>query len=436
MLKYFCLILCISSILIYYIWVIINSQNIPFADDLSFMANLYDIQTASSFTDKINIFFAFHNEHKLLYPRLLVWILARLQGGIIDIRWWIWIGNSFLLGVLYIFYISFKSYQKPFIYFVPVVLFFFQPIYIELTYWGMASIQNIGILLVSSLVLYKISTYDTDIKKIFILFLLTVSAVFTSANGLVLVPIIAGILLLKKRYNLLSIWIILGCILFWFYWHDFNPQIHSVAIKRTISGVVLSFFALLGSFLESQRYGKFTIVAGVFIAIAMAYLLWPILKIILKSEFKKISNSQLFLLSYFIFLLLTITVIAFNRNFEDALHVSRYKIYSVLILIVMYFLIIRRYQVSIHIIYVLIIGCTGFAVYNYKRANAVTHAHSQLLNQQLNKWFYLQQLDAPTPLQGQYYATRWTALYLQGAYIPPIESRNPSKHGNRIAKPK
>jgi|GEM_PF-5835888 len=404
----------------YYVVVVLKSQNIPFTDDLSILASLYDIRTATTSRATLAVLLSFHNEHRLLLPRLVTLLLTKLNGGLIDFRWWVWVGNGFLLIVLGVFYRAFRTYQKPFIFFIPVVLLLFQPVFTELTYWGMASLQNIGVLALATVVLYMVSKPAQSPGRLGVVGILTGATILTGANGLLLLASVACALLLQRRYRQVAIWLMAGGLATALYWTGFSRVANSgtdVPDSFSLPGSVLSLLGLMGSFIDSQRYAFVSVGIGIVVVGLLGYVavrcVWPI------AEYMR-SHTVLFLLAFSSFLLLTLAVIAVNRSFESVLHVSRYKIYPVLLLICVYLLWLRQYRSLHRPLFLALMGmCLLFNLVAYKRALPVMNAHQIYQQKQLSSWLAGGPVDVPTPFMQQYYGQRWRAFYELGLYKPP-----------------
>ncbi|MBC3784984.1 hypothetical protein [Spirosoma utsteinense] len=435
---------CFLCIVVYYTVIVENSQNIPFADDLAIMANLYDIHVATTPSDVVATLLSYHNEHRILLPRLVIMALAKLNGGIVDIQWWIWAGNSLLLLIGYVFYRVFANYQKPFIYFVPVVLLLFQPLAAELTYWGMASLQNIGVLVLSAITIYLISGDGSaaglsfrgtrnlrrylisgdgsSAGRLLVSFLLTGAAMLTGANGILLLLPVALVLLVKRCYKQAVGWLVTGGFVVELYWTGFIPGVHSGSAAKTTPDVLdsgLSFLGMMGAFVESQRYDYVSVIVGVVFLILVALAVSPKIRALIQLPVASVDRQTIFVLAFSSFILLTMAAIAVNRHLDAILHVSRYKIYPVLLLICLYLLCLDRFRWRVWSIRPVVLLCLIANGIAYKRYLPIIGVHQAYLTLQLNNWLLYRSVDAPTPFIRQYYEQRWTNMYRLGLYKPP-----------------
>lgn len=386
------------------------------------MATMYDIRTASTLSSQLAGLLSFHNEHRLLLPRLFTIGLTKINGGVIDFRWWIWLGNSLLLVILVVFYRVFILYRKPFLYFLPVILFLFQPLWIELTYWGMASLQNIGVLALSASTLYLVSSDKKSLKRIVTVFVLTCATILTGANGQLLLVSVAFVLLVRGQYKQTIGWILASVISIKLYWIGFSVEINSGSKALILSSLLdksISFLGLMGAFIESQRYGFLTVGTGIVFLSLFAYLVFQKLKDLVYSSSQLLSRNELFVLAFSSFLLLTMGTIGIHRHYEDVLHVGRYKIYSVLLLICLYLLSLNYLHWTNRMIQVLITLCLVFNGVSYVRSWPAISVHQAYLRNQLNNWILNREVEAPNSFMRAYYEQRWTNTYREGFYKIP-----------------
>ena len=89
-------------IFIYYYYIGIYAVNIPFWDDFS---SIYEFtnsyMNSDCFADKLHLIFSQHNEHRIVFNRVLTLIIFYTKGNI-DLRILIWIGNLSLLGIAFL----------------------------------------------------------------------------------------------------------------------------------------------------------------------------------------------------------------------------------------------------------------------------------------------------------------------------------------------
>ncbi|QDK81243.1 hypothetical protein EXU85_22580 [Spirosoma sp. KCTC 42546] len=407
------LIACIFVGILYFSTIAINAENIPFTDDLALLSSLYDIHHELDWTLKIKTLFSLHNEHRLVIPRLIIIVLYYIQDQHVNVMWWIVVGNALIFPVLYLYFKSgFTNYNI--LFFIPVLFFALQPMHYELMYWGMASIQNIGVLVLSSLSFYVLIYTKNNLLAL----LIAVLAAFTSVNGLYV--FIIGIILLFYKRDLYSsaIWILAGCGTAFFYWQGFSldentgkgfqESFHIIKFTAT-------FISLVGGIIYTQTVPILSLVLGWLLILfftAISYyrlILQPI----------EVNNRQLFFLSCLAFIFLTIAAISLGRDPGSVLVVSRYKIYSALSISLIYSLLIDYIYKYRSFFRAILFSSLLFWIVSYSRYNGQFKSHTRLLFAHFFNWKYSDILDVSPPFTANYYADHWRKLYASGQYIPP-----------------
>jgi hypothetical protein len=143
------------------------------------------------------------------------------------------------------------------------------------------------------------------------------------------------------------------------------------------------------------------------------------LRSVLRSPGQLPDRPALFVLGYSSFLLLTMSAISVNRDVEAVLHVSRYKIYSVLLLICLYLLSLEYLQGRIRLLQLLIVLSFVYNVAAYGRSWPAIRQHRVYLTDRLNDWLMNGKVEAPSAFMKAYYRQRWTQTYRDGLYKPP-----------------
>jgi cytochrome b561 len=128
-----------------------------------------------------------------------------------------WFGNILLVGVLGIYVAYFKKNKISLLYFLPLPWILLTSINQENTYWGMASIQNFGIVFLSLWAFWELEE-----ERLISALVLVSIAVFTSGNGFVTLAIMGGFLLLKQRWKNLGILVLLGVLLAYLYFATYQ----------------------------------------------------------------------------------------------------------------------------------------------------------------------------------------------------------------------
>jgi len=362
--------------------------NIPKWDDHALKAFILDFQNADGFLPKLQTFFKQHNEHRIALDRLFALIVFWIHGSI-EYRWLMWIGNFFLLGLLFIFFKIFQKQKISLAYFVPIPLILFQMQLWENTFWGMASMQNFGIIFFIYALIYLISSEKKSnfYLALFVAFLAT----YTSGNGITAFPVCILILVLQKRFKALTIFAITSLILVFLYFFNYefpenNPSMAGIGLKN----IIIGFFSFLGSVFDlipnATQSRTVTIFGGIFLLIASFIIaIYLIFNSKLFNKQRSLNQTELFILGSIFFLVgncmvVTITRISYG---EAALLTSRYKIYSVLLLLTIYLAFISKLHLNTNkwILPTLVCVAVSFNfVANYIHFKDVINFRNQLLS--------------------------------------------------------
>ena len=383
-------------IILYFYFLSEYSLNIPKWDDHALKAFILDYQNADGILAKFQTFFKQHNEHRIAFDRLITLIVFQIHGTI-DYRWLMWVGNFTLIGVLFIFYKIFQKQKISLLFFVPIPLILFQLQLWENTFWGMAAVQNFGIVLFVFGLIYLISSE----KKVhfYLALVFAFFATYTSGNGVTVFPVCIVLLILQRRFKETIIFGITSITLIGLYFYHYqmppsNPPMEGIGLGKIIFG----FFSFLGSVFDlmpnSSGRIKLTIVAGeilFIISIIIAIYLIFNSKLLKKNRF--LSHVELFVLGVLMFLIGTAIVVTFTRiSFgEIGLLTSRYKIYTILLLITLYTFIIFKIEMT-HLKWLafpLILIAFGFNIIaNYLNFKEIVNFRNQLISFSINWKLY------------------------------------------------
>jgi hypothetical protein len=252
-----------------------------------------------------------------------------------------WVGLSFLFGVLFTFYIAFKKYNLESKYFIPISFTLVGIYPYENLFWAMASIQNIGVILIAIVCFYLVAV-SRNKASFFTLIILTFWGVFTSGNG-VLIPVVCClILLLKRQYKHFWVYILVSGILFFLYFNGYQkPDSTKLQVAfLTSADFYKSAMAMVGTSIDLSLVNPIkridaSMVVGVFLMIFTVLLIW---QIVFKKYNTEKKDFDVFWAAILIFGFGTIFATTLGRlNYgAETLLTSKYKIYSVLMLCAFY----------------------------------------------------------------------------------------------------
>lgn len=379
------ILISIIPIVQYFYFVNKYAINIPFLDDYTFFDFLPQLFSSTTFGEKVELFFNQHNEHRILLNRIVALAIYQVKGDL-DYRLMIIIGNIFLLGILAIFVKYFLQLKLKSFYFLPVPFLIFQLQLWENTFWGMASVQNFGVIF---FILCAIDCINSQKRSRFYLTIVFVFlATYTSGNGIISIFVCGILLILQKRakdfliFSLFSL-VFIGAYFFHYHSPKYIHYFEGVGFFEIIQG----FFLFIGSGFDllnnmSSRIVLISIVGAVFFGFSMFILLSflknsPLLK--KGSTFKQI---DLLLIGCLIFVIGTALIVIITRvSFgKHSLFVSRYKIYSVLLIVVLYFCLLLkadRYLLKKAIFPIIFLSIAYNLWSNYRNYYTVVHLQKQ-----------------------------------------------------------
>jgi hypothetical protein len=368
------------------------SINIPKWDDHALKAFIVEFENANGLISKLQTFFKQHNEHRIAFDRFFTLIVFWIHKSI-EYRWLMWVGNFTLLGVLFIYFKIFQKQKTSIAFFVPISFILFQLQLWENTFWGMAAMQNFGIIFFIFALIYLISS---DKKEHFYLALLVAFlATYTSGNGITIFPVCVVLLVLQRRYKEVFIFGSVSTILVFLYFYHYkfpenNPSMVGIGIKKIGIGLLMflgSAFDIIPNVSQNQ---KITILGGFVLLITGSII--AIYLIFNSKLFKKQRNqnqTELFILGSLMFLIGTAIVVTITRISygEIGLLTSRYKIYSILLLITIYIAFISKINLinnnglALTLIFMAI--CFNF-VANFTNFKEVVNFRNQLISFGIN----------------------------------------------------
>ncbi|PWJ56811.1 hypothetical protein CLV98_110122 [Dyadobacter jejuensis] len=318
--------------------------NIPKWDDHSLKAFIVEMTKAEHWQQQWVAITKQHNEHRIALTRLIAWADYQLAGAL-NYRHLMIAGNLLLLAAFPLFFTILKRNKKPLFALVPIPFLWLTLAFWENMYWGMASVQNFGVI---TLVLWTIYWAIQPGNGLFALSLLMAClTVLTSGNGLMVLPIVAVLLFLSRKPQRLAIWVVMsaGAIFCYFYWY--NSNVSNPATKAGLFDLLKGYMAFLGAFAESvpvpNSFQVCILVGSALFLVAISITLNTLYRL---SKNKYGSRNEkildLFSLGALMFILGTAVVVVYSRaGFGlEGLITSRFKIYSVLLLIIAYLYIV------------------------------------------------------------------------------------------------
>jgi hypothetical protein len=328
--KYFLYLLFIATpIIVYFTFVIKSSVDFPYEDDYQAILDfLISYNYATTFSSKIELILAQHNEHRIIFGKLITVLYYKLFGSINFVNLII-LGNISLLGIWLIVLKSIKIElnNRRLLAFIPVTIFLFNFRYVDVSCWAMASLQNIWVILFAFLSLYFLLNDKKQSISLAVLF--ATLATFTSGNGLL--TFLTGIIMLILRKDSRKV-IILFASAFIINIMGFAIGIHKVGHHPSFfdslisepSNLFLYPLNFIGSLFDiSSNICKYLIGA---IILSLFFFIF----------IKKLYKLNYLLGAFLLFMILTVGIVSVSRfgfGVEQA-SASRYMINSTLIYII------------------------------------------------------------------------------------------------------
>jgi hypothetical protein len=307
----------------YFYYIATYAVNIPYLDDYdAILKYILTFQNASVW-DKIKSLFLPHNEHIMVMTRGMSWVGYGLTGKI-DFGNLLIIGNGLLLIELVFLYRLFTpSLRFSPLYFLLIVGIFLNPQYSPTSFWAMALWSNIWVLLPVALSIFVLSNPKTWHWSLPV----AVLALFSNGNGLMIWPVGFFILFLDKRpwmqYVMWGFTAVLACgIYFYLVRQQPSSGIFELSNLPLLPLNILAFLGAYGALLGGKLGQVMAVGVGIIVVVTSFFTL--------KKYLKTHERTDLILLSFIAFILLTALAVALFRA-EKGMGIvigGRYRQYS------------------------------------------------------------------------------------------------------------
>lgn len=337
--------------------------NVPKWDDHALRAFLYYSEQETTLSGKIYQLFRQHNEHRIVYDRFITLLDYKLTGKL-NFRHLMVVGNLSLVGLLLLFIAVLRQYNRPLLYAVPVAWLLFNLSQWENMFWGMAALQNFSVVLWVLAALYGL-TYT---NRWGLALLPALLATLTSGNGLLIWPI--GFVLLTLRsgetsrlttqwlFRPLVGWTLASVLIVGLYFVGFEKPDDIAYVRPGIVDLLKGWFAVTGAAAEALPLGQplrnSMVLGGLMTLMSLGIIGWSLLahRLTISRIGRRLISPDsvtpgsgtvfpaitLFFWGFAGFLLGTAAVVAWARTGfgADLLITSRYKIYSLSLLALLY----------------------------------------------------------------------------------------------------
>jgi hypothetical protein len=397
--KYIPLLIITIVVITFYIACHHFSYNFFYQDDYHLLRFVTVIEDNSiGFQEKIKTLWGLHNEHRIIFPRLITLLYYYIQG---HIDWAVLnvVSALYYFGIFFFFLKILQRFGFNYWYVLPVALLIFQPAAFENFYWTISILQQVGNVFWAMFLFYSIVYFNPS--KFWISLLLVFILTFTHGNGLFAFGVGGILLFIQKRYKHLSIWIAFMIVVTFIYFYGYYT-----AQSSNIEGSLSNPVRLIGCF--GGFWGIFfkdilnTTNRAILAGLGVFIILFIVnVRLILTYFSQKSPNKfkdyfperNLFLFACFLYLAITAGLVALSRSWSsiDAAFQNRYLHNSVIGFVLLYctLLLYRSEKIRKTILYVglffgaIYYGFSWYSNYEFLRMQVQTQ-ESDATNYALN----------------------------------------------------
>lgn len=224
-------------------------QNIPRMDDLTLTIDFIEpFEAARTWGEKLRILFAQHivTEHRLPFPRLLIYAQYRLTGEF-DYALMAWYGNLLAFALLgYVLLRVFQRLGRPAWQFLPVAFLLFQTQFYEIFTWSNCSLLYALPTALAWTSFYFASFPEGRSSRLVLSLVAAVLCLGCFGNGMFVFPPLGAILLYQRRYRDFFVALGVGVVGVGLYFIGY----HSEYAVQTPTGTLESLLTLFGAYLD------------------------------------------------------------------------------------------------------------------------------------------------------------------------------------------
>lgn len=344
------LVICVLLIGFFFSLIIANTANIPNGDDLyCLMLFTQQFKDASTFYERFVLLTQQWVEHRIVYSRFSALLSYWLTGNVNFITIAL-IGNLTLVAFTILFWKVIRKLGASLYFLIPVVLILFSPVTYEGNLWAGASTVYMPVAFLGLLTVYLLAcNRESGIAWPLFTALL---ATFSFGNGMFVLLVGLVLLIYQKRFRIAFIWGLASVAAIGLYFMNFFSASSTDAFGfsahfRKPMYLLYNFFAFIGGILDYSENINSPFVAANIPATLLGVTLFAAISygslIFLKDTSRPDGepgrrNIQYAWLGMAAFLLVTALVMAYSRTAGAAMTTlsSRYKIYSMLFWIIVY----------------------------------------------------------------------------------------------------
>jgi hypothetical protein len=304
----------------------------PYQDDYAVFLDFASdyVQSPGARTKVLDIATSQVNEYRLVFAHAIAASELQLTHHL-NFALLTALGNLFLPATGFLLWLTHQDEDRDLAHrllaFLPISLLFFSLTYWENLNWATTDLQNIPIVFFSLLAIYflcgSVSPETSNLLRLIGACAAAMVAAFTSANGFLLGPVGAVFLLTRRAYTKALVWCASFALPLAAYLYHYASVPHAV-LKARMLNRPLFFLAFLGCGAIPFRWPAAAVGAG------MLVVFW----IAARSRFDRERPAAFY---FAVWVLGTAGLVAWVRGLVGFYVVSRYSIYSLLMLIFSYY---------------------------------------------------------------------------------------------------
>lgn len=227
--------------------VLSNGVNLPYQDDYDAVLWFLNHFPSATAAEKMRLLFASHNEHRIAFPRILIY-LSHLALGRADMRLMFLIGDLSLVALAFTLYGMLRVNSQRLITFLPVPFLLFQPQFYEGAVWAQVALSNFWVYALALASFHFMERSDSW-RGSALAMGLQATATFTHGNGLLGPVVTIAFLMMQRRFTRAAAWAVFVAGLTLCYDHNYDgpPLSGRLESLHQPFRVLQFYFAFLGS---------------------------------------------------------------------------------------------------------------------------------------------------------------------------------------------
>jgi hypothetical protein len=333
-------------VLFYFFYVFFQyTINIPVNDDYDVIGNFNSIINANTFTEKLQLFYSQHNEHRIVYDKLWFYVSYWFSDTGLNFNFLSFVGNLSLVVLVVFYYFKLKRNFGAYFILFPIAV-----LVLNLTFWenltfSMAGLCNFAFLVFAVISLHYLTKTDAKNKDIFLSILFFMLSLLTQGGGLFVFPAALFVLFIRKDKMLFVKYLVLAVLVMFVYFINYHkyptPSISEIAGNAL--GHLKFFLAFLGNAVANYHFFPDNNDQAILRSLILGILLFALYVYLF---IRKYYNRNLFNFSVMTLIMIISAVTSVTRlsqGMSSAVS-SRYRLISVLLLISMFICLLEFFK--------------------------------------------------------------------------------------------